>query len=626
MTSRGFRFLPLALALTGLPLTAVLVGCKEQPAARNTGETKTAAMQPISELAIALDALRDLNAPNSQEAGTRSVFYLNQWISRQDIDKNWAPDPMLKTLASALQPAVEMAALERLSFSESDVAYLQQCQWLGDIAERTRREPTPEPLQSWLKELGKSTSPQQAEQLAAAERLFDWTIRNVQLDELPPPPKAPTASVGGDPAANSPPLRGEVGPGYGRVPWQTLLYGHGDKLERSRIFLLLARQVGVEGAILAIADPQSAGSSNPWCCALLIGDELYLFDAELGLPIPGADRQGIATLQQVIENPELLRQLDVPDGPKYKIEAADLKRIVALIDAEPLALSHRMQVLQAGVPKSRHIVVNVVPSTLQSRLRKHGQIGQVSLWRIPFEAALYQIGMQQRLSQDPAAYRDWYREHGMLAGQHPLLRARDLHFQGKFTDEGARSLYLEVRQPSEKEIDLLGTSSRMRERIGLNTSLPEDPAQRSEMLENIIGVARRGKQNATYWLGLTFYEQGNYPVAKDWLLNRTLSVKPKSPWTVGARYNLARTHEKLGEFDEARKLYEADDSPQRHGNLLRARWLAERENANESATKPESADAKPTKDENGDVKPAEEENSSKEEDSKASDSPSDPKS
>jgi len=591
------------LALCCLALAAALLGCNDQPAARNGGSSKAVAMQPVSELTIALDALRQLNAPNSQEAGSRSVFYLNQWLSRQDVEKEWTPDPMLKTLPSTLQPAVQMAELDRLSFNDFDVAYLQQCQWLGDVAERMRRDPAPEDLQGWLKDLARSTSPQQAEQLAAAERLFDWTIRNVQLDQLPPPPKAPTASVGGDPAANSPPLRGEVGPGYRHTPWQILLYGHGDKLERSRVFLLLTRQVGIDGVILALADPQSAGSSNPWCCALLIGEQLYLFDAELGLPIPAADGKGIATLQQVIDEPQLLRQLDLQDGPQYDVEADDLKRIVALIDAEPAALSRRMQILQSGIPKSRHIVVSTTPSELQSRLRKHRQLGQISLWRVPFEAALYQVGMQQRLSQDYAAFSAWNREHGMLSGQHPLLRARDLHFQGKFTDEGARPLYLSVR-PSEKSIDRLGTSTKMREQIGLNAALPEDPAQRSQVLENIVGMARRAKQNATYWLGLTYYEEGNYQVAKEWLGQRTLEASPKSPWSAGARYNLARAHERLGEIDEARELYIEDDSPQRHGNLLRAQWLEDREKSTNSSAESASRAAATEDDAKPGTKPA----------------------
>ena len=46
-----------------------------------------------------------------------------------------------------------------------------------------------------------------------------------------------------------------------------------------------------------------------------------------------------------------------------------------------------------------------------------------------------------------------------------------------------------------------------------------------------------------------------------------------SRWTFGARYNLARTWEAQGKIEEAVALLEADTSPQRHGNLLRAKRL-----------------------------------------------------
>jgi TolA-binding protein len=90
-------------------------------------------------------------------------------------------------------------------------------------------------------------------------------------------------------------------------------------------------------------------------------------------------------------------------------------------------------------------------------------------------------------------------------------------------------------------------------------------------------VAREGKFNATYWLGLTYYEVGKYDTAIEWLGQRTVQVSPPSPWTPGARYNLARCYEQLGNYPLARQWLESDkDSPQRAGNLLRARWLGQK--------------------------------------------------
>ena len=48
----------------------------------------------------------------------------------------------------------------------------------------------------------------------------------------------------------------------------------------------------------------------------------------------------------------------------------------------------------------------------------------------------------------------------------------------------------------------------------------------------------RGKHDASYWLGLIAFEQGNYPSAIDYFTKRTLDAVPDSPWTPAATYNV----------------------------------------------------------------------------------------
>jgi hypothetical protein len=69
------------------------------------------------------------------------------------------------------------------------------------------------------------------------------------------------------------------------------------------------------------------------------------------------------------------------------------------------------------------------------------------------------------------------------------------------------------------------------------------------------------------------FEQKDYPVAIDYFAKRTLEASPQGPWTSAARYNLARAYEAMGDAEKAIALYEADTSPQSHGNKLRARRL-----------------------------------------------------
>jgi tetratricopeptide (TPR) repeat protein len=171
-------------------------------------------------------------------------------------------------------------------------------------------------------------------------------------------------------------------------------------------------------------------------------------------------------------------------------------------------------------------------------------------------------------------------QDAVFSAARPLRKARNLHLQGRFENEerkpGARALYLQCRPP-DREIDALRTNAFFQAAVGLDKTLPQDPQQREAILEHYATITRQGKFAATYWLGLTYYEAGRYDVAIEWLGERTLEVSPPSPWTSGARYNLARCYEQLGKYDLARRWLQTDtDSPQRHGNLLRARWLAQR--------------------------------------------------
>ena len=48
-----------------------------------------------------------------------------------------------------------------------------------------------------------------------------------------------------------------------------------------------------------------------WLAALFANGQLYLFDTQLGLAIPGPDGKGVATLAQSLKDDALLRKMDL---------------------------------------------------------------------------------------------------------------------------------------------------------------------------------------------------------------------------------------------------------------------------------------------------------------------------
>jgi hypothetical protein len=178
-----------------------------------------------------------------------------------------------------------------------------------------------------------------------------------------------------------------------------LLYGHGDAHERARVFILLCRQAGIDAVMLGLLEEQSP-TPRGWAPAVLVAGKLYLFDTVLGLPVPGPQGEGIATLGEVAKQPELLQELNV-EGTEYPVGADALKAVVAMIDAEPAALSRRMQLLQAAMPAASRLVLAAQPSQLEPKLQATKLLVRVILWRVPFDAVLYQVGHQEAARTDP---------------------------------------------------------------------------------------------------------------------------------------------------------------------------------------------------------------------------------
>jgi tetratricopeptide (TPR) repeat protein len=87
-------------------------------------------------------------------------------------------------------------------------------------------------------------------------------------------------------------------------------------------------------------------------------------------------------------------------------------------------------------------------------------------------------------------------------------------------------------------------------------------------LQAILG----GKLDASYWLGLIEYDQGQYLSALDYFNVRVLKLDRNLIWAAGAHYNVARSLEAAGQRSKAIKEYESVGNP---GNLVRARWLRE---------------------------------------------------
>lgn len=445
---------------------------------------------------------------------------LNQWNQQEKPKVNWQLDPMVAELPAELTALPVVKTLDLVQFRLPDAWFLQESVWLRDASKLARSD--------------------QFDDAVVAERMFDWVVRNIQLDAELPPDQPPTIR---------------------RRPFETMLFGRGTALDRAWIFILMARQQGLDAVLLAI-DQGEGKPPRPWCVGVAGGDNLYLFDCRLGLPIPGPGGKGVATLAEVTAEDGLLRKLDLDGDHPYPVTHDDLSRVVALVEASPYALSKRMALVESRLSGKRKTVLTAQPSAVAERIKKLPGISGVKLWQEPFEVALWQSQLTE--SQIAEASREMF----LFRALPTLLAGRALLFKGEYDGEkGAKKHFLDAR-PSDEVIE--------------NYRLPPEVAKKVKR-ENMAQLEARqtilmrlAKQDASYWLGLICFDQRDYPVAIDYFAKRTLEKNPRGPWVSGARYNLARTYEAQNKIDEAVEQYNDQTSPQSHGNQLRARWLKER--------------------------------------------------
>jgi len=443
----------------------------------------------------------------------QAIDQLEQWVQGQRPLEGWQLDPMVAATARLVSEIPELKNAGKLSFARADICTLHEAVLLRDASNWARGE--------------------QVDDLQRAKQLFDWTVRNIQLVDL-----------------RMQPIR--------QRPYETLLLGSGTLLDRAWVFILMARQQGLDAVMLGLYDRSDRTKTeiSQWIPAVLIEQKLYLFDPNLGLPIPArggirrdeAGRLDIqpATLEQAAADEAILRQLDIDEAHPYPVKADDLKHVVAMIEASPACLTQRMRMVEMRLAGKDKMVLTTSPSALAARLKQCAHINEVRLWDAPYQL------LAQRMQLRPAVAQ-WQARMQMpfYAGRAPyLMKGRILYLRGRHTGEPNAAEMYQLARPAGREIDT------------------------AKMPPHIQAVYQVAKMHASYWLGLLAMEQGNYRAAIDYFTRRVLEATPGGPWTHGAKYNLGRVYEALRQPEKAWKEYESDvTSPGLYGNLLRARWL-----------------------------------------------------
>ena len=577
----------IAAIIAVLAVVVVLVVWLTEPRSRTTRSSgKGTAVRPKqNHFSLAMHQLARLDQFDPVKGMTRTAYHLNLWLAAGGQDVPWQPDPLIARLPANLRAIPPLQTLAKPQFTADQVRYLRQASWARSVSQWVANESRPLEIEDWLDEVQKNKGEAHAYEVSTAARLCDWTIRNVQLDKLLPYPEKSAVTGAGASAFNTPLQTATPGPGYTAYPWQTMLFGHGDAWLRARVFILLCRQQQIDVVMLAFDEAGTLPRPRPWIPAALIDDQLYLFDPGLGILIPGPGGTGIATLEQVLGDKQILRSLSVGSSYPYKPADADMSKLVAMVDASAEALSYRMKAVEDAASTREPLLLSVAPSEMARRLKKCAGITDVRLWAAPFETWIYRTAMVRRAKTDFNIERQLMFENWGSDNQNPMVKGRVQYFRGNFEkthdNPGAKSYFVRAITPN-VIIEQIDTSPKVREQLGIIRHRENDQEWQIVLQLHKAAIVTI-KQTATYWLGITHYDTGRYETAIPWLKKRTLEVEGNDPWKSGARYNLSLTYEALGRLEEARKILLLDESPQKHGNLLRARYLRQRIEASEQS-------------------------------------------
>ena len=604
------------------------------------------------------------------------VESLDNWIRNVQAGTDWKPDSMLAGIDEKYKTLPSVAAVSDMKFQLNDADFFQEAIWLKSVADRSATQISKGIYQYMVSAAANGLQPKKTQQLLNADdqllaairvlhpelsadeseyltwtcRLFDWTVRNIQLDLMPVTYNTDEVKKKAidmvDIATGDAPVDGVVGPGYTKTVGDVISTGKGDLWQKSRLFILLCRQLSIDVVMLNVSDRNDSSKIVPWSLGALIGGKIFLFDMKMGIPIPGKEYRQVATYGQVIKDPSILQQLrykvseSTDDDPDYRIIPEELKTVHVWLDASEESLSRRMQLLEPKLTGDFRVAIQFQPSKVHDLL-KGKSFTSISLSPIPFQTRQYMDTFKSALTRKKTeAIRRNYLQRtyfdikipikkvvrkdrideatqSLKSGQEEtievttylLAEARHRFLLGVFGADaksgrntlGARKLRedleagRDILDASQMFMDLALDDERIDEilsdkdwvtMMGLDAKNDLDAKDQENFFNIFEAVLRLIRTDSSIWLGLASFETDDFGNAKNWF-GEISRFDKSNRWSYLANYNLARSQEALYDYKSAIESYRNIESPQKFGNIIRARLMQRWNLGDESATQPE---------------------------------------
>lgn len=553
-----------------------LVGCRD----RGTIDVSVIDQSETEQESLhqSLENLKRLDNDRTGRIRDELIYDLNHWLDGQSHEDSWIYPTLVNQLPAHLTKYDDVVDPDPNRFFPADVLYLRECQWLSGISQWVAKYSDRPHNNLWGNLIPADINSEDRSELRLAMALFDWTVRNLQLNELPRYPSS------GDQAGSAIQVtassEGLAGPGYTKRPSQILDNMTADAWQRARIFMLLARQQQIETLMVGPAN-QDRKNTRPWATGILIGDQIWLVSLDDGFPVLNPENGSWLRLADLQADAVLAQTLLSEAGFDVEVETAT--EFIALLEGSPMALSQRMAMLQRHLTGDFRLTLYSNVLIFARRLTQEFGIKRAMLWTTAYEAEEYSLAIVQKARDGDPVAESIMKEDGKIYRNVPAVRAaRNLYYSGEFVDfddedgihqDGART-FMMITRISDNDLDQLEESKEVQKKIGLVKGENETALAFATRIRDQKQHFIAAKRIASFWLSMLHMEEGNYDQAIEWFETRLIPEGDSHPLHHLAKYNLARCYIATGDAAKAAEILNASESVQADADKRLATMIA----------------------------------------------------
>lgn len=338
-------------------------------------------------------------------------------------------------------------------------------------------------------------------------------------------------------------------------PYRFYLLGKGTAADRAWIFVELLRQLKIDGVVLVPAGADKSAETlemGPLLVAVLLDDQVYLFDPRIGLPLlpPGSAAKdplhvGAATLQQALADSAVLEQFKPDDEHPYAWTADSLRAAQVGVVGNSTLWSVKMRRLQTELIGDRALIVYDGLGDIDGHPGQWSRVTQAKghewqpeslfLWKYPES----QLASRAELSAEQRDQAQILVDHWKVPLPMQINPQNGELIFGKPEYEHFKSRLEQVSGAFDQAI--VGFSS-IRLHNGWLPPMPNNPKERA--------LFAQAAEEANFQTGVCQFESGQYKTAIK-TFQKFLTSTPAGPWASPSRYHLALAYAAMGEYQEA---------------------------------------------------------------------------